>query len=82
MKIKTIIPFLATLILLTGFNQLSAQTDVEMREYKLKSAFIFRFIDYFDWENNPKVVSDSETFNIAILGKRDRKSTRLNSSHG
>jgi hypothetical protein len=65
MTIKNIIPFLAAVIVLTGFNQLSAQPDADTREYALKAAFIYRFIDYVDWENN----SENKTFKIAILEK-------------
>jgi hypothetical protein len=61
--------FLATLI------PLHAQ-DSQIREYELKAAFIYRFIDYVDWEN----ASENETFDIAVLGKNPITSSLINIS--
>jgi hypothetical protein len=37
------------------------------QEYNLKAAFLYRFLDYVEWENNPH----PESLNIAILGESD-----------
>jgi hypothetical protein len=50
--------------------------DPQLREYELKAAFIYRFIDYVDWENS----SDNATFDIAVLGKNPITSSLINIS--
>ena len=38
--------------------------DISSQQYVYKAAFLFRFIEYIDWEKNSK----SATFNFAVLG--------------
>ncbi len=55
--------FILTLSL--GGNVLFSQTSEDRKQYQVKAAFLYRFVDYVEWKTTYK----SQTFNIAILGK-------------
>jgi hypothetical protein len=48
-----------------GTNLLFPQKADEGKQYQVKAAFLYRFVDYVDWKDDSK----SQTFNIAVLGK-------------
>jgi hypothetical protein len=64
MKMNIHIFLLVTIFLSVGENPLYSQND-SGKQYQVKAAFLYRFIDYVDWNND----SRSRTFNIAIMGK-------------
>lgn len=48
-----------------GGNALFSQKNDEGKQYQVKAAFLYRFIDYVEWKSGSK----SQTFNIVILGQ-------------
>jgi hypothetical protein len=63
MTLKNHIFFWGVLILLTGGNPIAAQENSGGKEYALKAAFLYRFIDYVNWKDYSK----NQFFKIAIL---------------
>lgn len=55
--------FLSLTVLLLGGNLVTAQENAGGKEYALKAAFLYRFIDYVNWKDYSK----NQTFKIAIL---------------
>lgn len=63
MTLKSRIFFLGAVIILMGGNPITAQENAGGKEYALKAAFLYRFIDYVNWKDYSK----NQTFKIAIL---------------
>jgi hypothetical protein len=63
MTLKNHILFLGAIIILMGGNPIAAQENAGGKEYALKAAFLYRFIDYVNWKDYSK----NQTFKIAIL---------------
>jgi hypothetical protein len=63
MKTKNRIFFLGVIIILLGGNSIVAQKKIQIEEYQLKAAFLYRFVDYVYWKDYSK----NQTFKIAIL---------------
>jgi len=64
MKFKKIVFAFILSILLMGNIPIPVDQDISSQQYVYKAAFLFRFIEYIDWEKNSK----SATFNFAVLG--------------
>ena len=66
MRIKKIILFFLTgmLLVVNSAFYRPAQTDEE--EYSLKAAFLYRFTDYVDWG-----INNDQNFTIAVLGESE-----------
>ena len=65
MTIKKIINLCVGVVILAGISSLYVPERQDTQEYVLKAAFLYRFIDYVEWENNNK----EQNFTIAILGE-------------
>jgi hypothetical protein len=63
MTLKNHIFFWGAIIMLIGGSPVAAQENSEGKEYALKAAFLYRFIDYVNWKDYTK----NQTFKIAIL---------------
>ncbi|MFV8464196.1 YfiR family protein [Flavobacterium sp. LB1P62] len=63
MTLKNHIFFWGVIIILMGGNLIVAQENAGGKEYALKAAFLYRFIDYVNWKDYSK----NQTFKIAIL---------------
>ncbi|MFV5697087.1 YfiR family protein [Flavobacterium sp. ZT3R17] len=63
MTLKNHIFFWGVIIILMGGNPIAAQENAGGKEYALKAAFLYRFIDYVNWKDYSK----NQTFKIAIL---------------
>lgn len=57
--------FLLISILLMSNTTVSTKLYSETQEYALKAAFVYRFVDYVEWNN----ISNSESFEICVLGE-------------
>ena len=55
-----------SLILFAGSGELPADQELA-REYELKAVFLYNFIKYIKWENNP----EKEAYYIAVLGESE-----------
>ncbi|MHB1179348.1 MAG: YfiR family protein [Daejeonella sp.] len=64
MKLKKFIFFFLTSILVT--SNYSFRISQPRGEYNLKAAFLYRFLDYIEWDNKYE-----EPVNIAVLGESD-----------
>jgi hypothetical protein len=64
--IKKLITCFFAGIILAGSSSFYAPSQSDSKEYLLKAAFLYRFIDYVDWGNN-----EAQNFNIAVLGESD-----------
>ena len=65
MTLKKHLCILGAIILLMGGNTMTAQKSARVKEYDLKAAFLYRFIDYIDWGGNSK----NKLISIDILGE-------------
>jgi hypothetical protein len=65
MVTKKNITLLLISIVLMSNTIVSTKSYTDTQEYALKAAFIYRFIDYIEWDKN----SNSKTFEIAVLKK-------------
>ncbi|WP_367772947.1 YfiR family protein [Flavobacterium sp. WC2421] len=63
MKTITQLFFLSLTVLLLDGNLVTAQENAGGKEYALKAAFLYRFIDYVNWKDYSK----NQAFKIAIL---------------
>ena len=63
MILKNHIFFWGVITLLMGGNPAVSQENAGGKEYALKAAFLYRFIDYVNWKD----YSRTQTFKIAIL---------------
>jgi hypothetical protein len=63
MTLKNHIFFWGVIIILMGGNPIVAQENAGGKEYALKAAFLYRFIDYVSWKDYSK----NQPFKIAIL---------------
>lgn len=63
MTIKSYIYILSLITIFTGANPLTAQEDMSDNAYAMKADFLYRFIDYVRWKDNPK----NQAFKIAVL---------------
>ncbi|UFH36327.1 YfiR family protein [Flavobacterium acetivorans] len=63
MTIKSYIYILSLITIFTGVNPLTAQEDMTDNAYAMKADFLYRFIDYVRWKDNPK----NQAFKIAVL---------------
>jgi hypothetical protein len=64
MTLKKHIFFLGIIILLMGGSRVTSQENAGGKEYALKAAFLYRFIDYVSWKD-----SENQIFKIGILEK-------------
>src|SRR5437867_2976312 len=62
---KIITLSLLSIILLVNTSLTSYNQFTDSKEYALKAAFLYRFSEYVEWENNEEM----ETFNISVLGE-------------
>lgn len=60
---KKIVLFFLSSALLVGVYSFKAP-PVSQQEYLLKAVFLYRFLDYVNWENN----TEGDTFTIGVLG--------------
>lgn len=74
MKTKNHIFLLGVIIMLLGGNSIAAQKKIQIEEYELKAAFLYRFVDYVHWKDYSK----TQTFKIAVLEKSPIVSSLLN----
>lgn len=65
MTLKNHLCILGAIILLMGGNTMTAQKSARVKEYDLKAAFLYRFVDYIDWGGNSK----NKLISIDILGE-------------
>lgn len=65
MTLKNHLCILSAIILLMGGNTITAQKSARVKEYDLKAAFLYRFVDYIDWGGNSK----NKLISIDILGE-------------
>lgn len=65
MTLKNHLCILGAVILLMGGNTMTAQKSARVKEYDLKAAFLYRFVDYIDWGGNSK----NKLISIDILGE-------------
>lgn len=63
MTIKSYIYILSLIIILAGANPITAQENMADNAYAMKADFLYRFIDYVRWKDNPK----NQSFKIAVL---------------
>jgi hypothetical protein len=73
MKIKKYILLCGILTILLGGHSIWAQENAGGKEYALKAAFLYRFIDYVNWKDYSK----NQTFKIAILEESQITSSLL-----
>lgn len=74
MKIKKHILLCGILTIILGGNSIWAQENAGGKEYALKAAFLYRFIDYVNWKDYSK----NQTFKIAVLEESQITSSLLN----
>jgi hypothetical protein len=65
MVTKRNISLLLISIVLMGSTSVPGKLYTDTQEYALKAAFVYRFIEYVEWENK----NDSKTFEIAVLNE-------------
>lgn len=65
MTTKKHIALLLISIILMNHTIVSTKTFTDTQEYALKAAFIYRFLEYVEWESNNK----SNAFEIAVLNE-------------
>lgn len=74
METKNRIFLLGVIIMLIGGNSITAQKKIQIEEYELKAAFLYRFVDYVYWKDYSK----NQTFKIAVLEQSPIVSSLLN----